>query len=128
MRDLLHVDPHDAADGCYALGGVARYGLNYGRCGCGARRPSWSARDCGLLVDKFAASSLIWVIVAVATLGAFRASGATLDRPKPAATVSAVPAPCADPDSSPSSLPAALIQGVMPPITPLPPSPGRHSA
>ncbi len=59
-----------------------------GRCGYGARRRSWSAAlVCGLLVDIIAARQLIWVIAAVAGLGAVVSLGLMpLERPRTAAT------------------------------------------
>jgi PPP family 3-phenylpropionic acid transporter len=55
----------------YALKGVARYGLNYGPLRLwGSAAFVVGALACGLLVDVIAAKHLIWVIVAVAALGA----------------------------------------------------------
>src|SRR6267378_1142289 len=56
----------------YALRGVARHGLNYGPLRLwGSAAFVAGALGCGLLVDVIAAQNLIWVIVSVATLGAF---------------------------------------------------------
>jgi MFS transporter, PPP family, 3-phenylpropionic acid transporter len=55
----------------YALRGVVRYGLNYGRLRLwGSAAFIVGALACGLLVDVIATPHLIWVIVAVAGLGA----------------------------------------------------------
>ncbi|HEV7881484.1 MFS transporter [Bradyrhizobium sp.] len=55
----------------YALKGVSRYGLNYGPLRLwGSAAFVVGALACGLLVDVIAARHLIWVIVAVAWLGA----------------------------------------------------------
>ena len=70
----------------YALRGVARYGLNYGPMRLwGSAAFVVGALACGLLVDVVAASHLIWVIAAVAALGAIASLGLQpLDRPKAA--------------------------------------------
>ncbi len=72
----------------YALGGVARYGLNYGPLRLwGSAAFVVGALVCGLLVDVVAARHLIWVIASVAALGALASFGLQpLDRPKPPAT------------------------------------------
>jgi len=72
----------------YALGGVARYGLNYGPLRLwGSAAFVVGALICGLLVDVVAARHLIWVIASVAALGALASFGLQpLDRPKPPAT------------------------------------------
>jgi PPP family 3-phenylpropionic acid transporter len=58
------------ADG-YALKGVVRYGLNYGPLRLwGSAAFVVGAMACGLLVDVIAARNLIWVIAALAALGA----------------------------------------------------------
>jgi PPP family 3-phenylpropionic acid transporter len=69
----------------YALKGVARYGLNYGPLRLwGSAAFVVGALLCGLLVDVIAAQHLIWVIVAVAALGAVASLGLQpLDKPKP---------------------------------------------
>jgi PPP family 3-phenylpropionic acid transporter len=55
----------------YALKGVARYGLNWGPMRLwGSAAFVAGALVCGLLVDVIAAKHLIWVIAAVALLGA----------------------------------------------------------
>ncbi len=55
----------------YALQGVARYGLNYGPLRLwGSAAFVVGALACGLLVDVIAAAQLIWVITALAALGA----------------------------------------------------------
>jgi PPP family 3-phenylpropionic acid transporter len=55
----------------YALRGVMRYGLNYGRLRLwGSAAFVIGALACGVLVDAIAASRLIWAIVGVAGLGA----------------------------------------------------------
>lgn len=72
----------------YALGGVARYGLNYGPLRLwGSAAFVVGALVCGLLVDVVAARHLIWVIAAVAALGALSSLGLQpLERPKPSAS------------------------------------------
>src|SRR3954451_24623909 len=60
----------------YALKGVSRYGLNYGPLRLwGSAAFVAGALACGLLVDVIAARHLIWVIVAVAALGAIISLG-----------------------------------------------------
>ena len=60
----------------YALKGVARYGLNYGPMRLwGSAAFVAGALICGLLVDVIAAKHLIWVIAAVAVLGAMVSLG-----------------------------------------------------
>ena len=55
----------------YALRGVVRYGLNYGRLRLwGSAAFVVGALLCGALVDVIAARRLIWVIAALAALGA----------------------------------------------------------
>lgn len=98
----------------YALGGVARYGLNYGPLRLwGSAAFVVGALICGLLVDLIAASQLIWVIAAVAALGALASSGLQpLDRPKPPATaVLGASALLRDPAFLAIIVAAALIQG-----------------
>jgi PPP family 3-phenylpropionic acid transporter len=70
----------------YALRGVARYGLNYGPMRLwGSAAFVAGALVCGLLVDILAAKHLIWVIAAIAALGAVASLGLQpLERPKPA--------------------------------------------
>ena len=71
----------------YALRGVARYGLNYGRLRLwGSAAFVIGALACGLLVDVIAAARLIWVIVGVAGLGAAASLALQpLDQPRPGA-------------------------------------------
>jgi PPP family 3-phenylpropionic acid transporter len=60
----------------YALKGVSRYGLNYGPLRLwGSAAFVAGALACGLLVDVIAAKHLIWVIAAVAGLGALVSLG-----------------------------------------------------
>jgi MFS transporter, PPP family, 3-phenylpropionic acid transporter len=60
----------------YALKGVSRYGLNYGPLRLwGSAAFVAGAIACGILVDVIAARHLIWVIVAVAALGAIVSLG-----------------------------------------------------
>jgi PPP family 3-phenylpropionic acid transporter len=70
----------------YALKGVARYGLNYGPLRLwGSAAFVVGALACGLLVDVIATRHLIWVIAAVAGLGALASLGLQpLDKPKAA--------------------------------------------
>jgi MFS transporter, PPP family, 3-phenylpropionic acid transporter len=72
----------------YALGGVARYGLNYGPIRLwGSVAYVAGALLCGLLADIVSARHLIWVIAGVAILGALSSLGLQpLDRPKPPAS------------------------------------------
>jgi PPP family 3-phenylpropionic acid transporter len=74
----------------YALKGVARYGLNYGPLRLwGSAAFVVGALACGLLVDVIAARHLIWIIAAMAVLGALASLGLRpLDPPK---LMSAVP-------------------------------------
>jgi PPP family 3-phenylpropionic acid transporter len=98
----------------YALGGVARYGLNYGPLRLwGSAAFVVGALACGLLVDMVAASQLIWVIAAVAALGALSSLGLQpLDRPKPAATaIHGAGTLLRDPGFLAIIVAAALIQG-----------------
>ncbi len=68
----------------YALRGVARYGLKYGPLRLwGSAAFVVGALACGLLVDLIAARYLIWVIAALAALGAAGSLGLKpLDKPK----------------------------------------------
>jgi MFS transporter, PPP family, 3-phenylpropionic acid transporter len=68
----------------YALRGVARYGLNYGPLRLwGSAAFVVGALACGLLADVIAARHLIWVIVAMAALGAAISLGLQpLDSPR----------------------------------------------
>jgi PPP family 3-phenylpropionic acid transporter len=55
----------------YALQGIVRFGLNYGRMRLwGSAAFIAGAFACGLLIDVIAASQLIWIIVCIAALGA----------------------------------------------------------
>jgi MFS transporter, PPP family, 3-phenylpropionic acid transporter len=55
----------------YALNGVARFGLNYGPLRLwGSASFVIGALACGLLIDVIAARELIWIIVALAVIGA----------------------------------------------------------
>jgi PPP family 3-phenylpropionic acid transporter len=67
----------------YALKGVARYGLNYGPLRLwGSAAFVVGALACGLLLDIVAATHLIWIIAAVACLGAVTSLGLqSLDAP-----------------------------------------------
>jgi MFS transporter, PPP family, 3-phenylpropionic acid transporter len=69
----------------YALRGVVRYGLNYGPLRLwGSAAFVVGALACGLLVDVIEARQLIWVIAALAALGAVASLGLKpLDNPKP---------------------------------------------
>ena len=73
----------------YALRGVARFGLNYGPLRLwGSAAFVVGALACGLLVDVIAASNLIWVIAAMAGLGALVSLGLRrLDNPRAAVAV-----------------------------------------
>jgi PPP family 3-phenylpropionic acid transporter len=74
----------------YALRGVVRYGLNYGRLRLwGSAAFVVGALLCGVLVDMIAARRLIWVIAALAALGA-ATSLALRPLDKPATGVAAV--------------------------------------
>jgi len=97
----------------YALGGVARYGLNYGPLRLwGSAAFVAGALICGLLVDIVAARYLIWVIASVAALGALCSLGLQpLDRPKPPETaVLGASALLRDPGFLAIIVAAALIQ------------------
>src|SRR4051812_15828929 len=98
----------------YALRGVARYGLNYGPLRLwGSAAFVVGALACGLLVDVIAAKHLIWVIVAVAALGALASLGLQpleAAKPTPAATSGAA-ALLRDPGFLAIIVAAALIQG-----------------
>ena len=98
----------------YALRGVARYGLNYGPLRLwGSAAFVVGALVCGLLVDVIAARHLIWVIAAMAGLGALVSLGLQpLDNPKAApATPHRAGALLRDPGFLAIILAAALIQG-----------------
>ena len=98
----------------YALRGVARYGLNYGPLRLwGSAAFVVGALVCGLLVDVIAPRHLIWVIAAMAGLGALVSLGLQpLDHPKPApATPHRAGALLRDRGFLAIILAAALIQG-----------------
>ena len=114
----------------YALRGVARYGLNYGPLRLwGSAAFVVGALVCGLLVDVIAVRHLIWVIAAVAGLGALAAIALQpLDNPRPAPAAShRAAALLADPGFLAVIMAAALIQGSHAAYytTPSPPSAGR---
>jgi PPP family 3-phenylpropionic acid transporter len=98
----------------YALKGVSRYGLNYGPLRLwGSAAFVVGALACGLLVDVIAAKHLIWVIAAVAGLGALVSLGLQpLDVPvaSPATSLGAR-ALLRDPKFLAIIVAAALIQG-----------------
>jgi MFS transporter, PPP family, 3-phenylpropionic acid transporter len=101
------------ADG-YALKGVARYGLDYGPMRLwGSAAFVVGALGCGLLVDVIAAKHLIWVIAAVAGLGAVASLGLQpLDRPKAAPpALTGAGALLRDPGFLAIIMASALIQG-----------------
>jgi MFS transporter, PPP family, 3-phenylpropionic acid transporter len=98
----------------YALGGVARYGLNYGPLRLwGSAAFVVGALVCGLLVDMIDARHLIWVIASVAALGAIASLGLQpLARPKPpAAAAHGGGSLLRDPGFLAIIVAAALIQG-----------------
>jgi len=98
----------------YALKGVARYGLNYGPLRLwGSAAFVVGALACGLLVDVIAAKHLIWVIVAVAGLGAIASLGLQpLDvRGETPVAVSGTTALLRQPQFLAIIVAAALIQG-----------------
>jgi PPP family 3-phenylpropionic acid transporter len=101
------------ADG-YALKGVVRYGLNYGPLRLwGSAAFVVGAMACGLLVDVIEARNLIWVIAAMAGLGAVASLALQpLDRGKPApASWSGATALLREPGFVAIAVAAALIQG-----------------
>ena len=98
----------------YALRGVARHGLNYGPLRLwGSAAFVAGALGCGLLVDAIAAQNLIWVIVSVATLGAFVGLGLQpLGTPKSLASIHhGAGALLRDPGFLAIIVTSALIQG-----------------
>jgi MFS transporter, PPP family, 3-phenylpropionic acid transporter len=99
------------ADG-YALKGVVRYGLNYGPLRLwGSAAFVVGAMACGLLVDVIAARNLIWVIAAMAGLGAVASLALQpLDAGKPA-PASLSGALLREPGFAAIVVAAALIQG-----------------
>jgi MFS transporter, PPP family, 3-phenylpropionic acid transporter len=98
----------------YALKGVSRYGLNYGPLRLwGSAAFVVGALACGLLVDVIAARHLIWVIAAVAGLGALVSLGLQpleIAKPVPAATSGAA-ALLREPGFLAIIVAASLIQG-----------------
>ena len=98
----------------YALKAVARYGLNYGPLRLwGSAAFVLGAMANGLLIDVIAARSLIWVIAAVAGLGALVSLWLQpLEVPKAAAaSLSGATALLREPGFLAIALAAALIQG-----------------
>jgi PPP family 3-phenylpropionic acid transporter len=98
----------------YALRGVARYGLKYGPLRLwGSAAFVVGALACGLLVDVIAARHLIWVIAALAALGAIVSLGLRpLDNPKtPPAALHGATALLREPGFLVIILVSALIQG-----------------
>jgi PPP family 3-phenylpropionic acid transporter len=98
----------------YALRGVARYGLNYGPLRLwGSAAFVVGALACGVLVDVIAARHLIWIIAALAGLGAVVSLGLRrLENPGTAAAVAhSAPALLRDPGFLAVIVAAALIQG-----------------
>jgi MFS transporter, PPP family, 3-phenylpropionic acid transporter len=98
----------------YALRGVARYGLDYGPVRLwGSVAFILGALACGLLVDIIAARHLIWVIAAMAGLGAAIGLGLQpLDQPKAApGELRGSRALLRDPGFCAIILASALIQG-----------------
>jgi len=98
----------------YALRGVARYGLDYGPVRLwGSVAFILGALACGLLVDIIAARHLIWVIGAMAGIGAVIGLGLQpLDQPKTAPSdLHGANALLRDPGFCAIILASALIQG-----------------
>jgi MFS transporter, PPP family, 3-phenylpropionic acid transporter len=98
----------------YALRGVARYGLQYGPLRLwGSAAFVVGALACGLLVDVIAARYLIWVIAALAALGAAVSLGLKpLDKPKASPTaLHGATALLREPGFVVIILASALIQG-----------------
>jgi PPP family 3-phenylpropionic acid transporter len=98
----------------YALKGVARYGLDYGPLRLwGSAAFVVGALACGVLVDLIAAENLIWVIAAVAGLGAITSFGLQpLDPPQRiAASITRAPHLLRSPGFLAIIGAAALIQG-----------------
>ena len=98
----------------YALRGVARYGLQYGPLRLwGSAAFVVGALACGLLVDVIAARYLIWVIAALAALGAAVSLGLKpLDKPKaPSTALHGATALLREPGFVVIILASALIQG-----------------
>jgi MFS transporter, PPP family, 3-phenylpropionic acid transporter len=98
----------------YALRSVVRYGLNYGPLRLwGSAAFVVGALACGLLVEVIEARQLIWVIAALAALGAVVSLGLKpLDNPKPhPAALHGATALLRDPGFLVIILSSALIQG-----------------
>jgi MFS transporter, PPP family, 3-phenylpropionic acid transporter len=98
----------------YALRGVARYGLKYGPLRLwGSAAFVVGALLCGLLADVIAAAHLIWVIVAMAALGAVISLGLQpLDHPgTPPVVQRGAPALLREPGFLAIIAASALIQG-----------------
>jgi len=98
----------------YALRGVARYGLDYGPLRLwGSAAFVAGALVCGLLVDLIAARHLIWVIAAVAGLGAIASFGLQRleNSKKTPLAAQRAPALMRDPGFFVIIAAAALIQG-----------------
>jgi MFS transporter, PPP family, 3-phenylpropionic acid transporter len=98
----------------YALRGVARYGLDYGPLRLwGSAAFVAGALVCGLLVDVIAARHLIWVIAAMAGLGAAASFGLQrLENPgKTPVAAQSAPALLREPGFRAIIVAAALIQG-----------------
>jgi PPP family 3-phenylpropionic acid transporter len=98
----------------YALRGVTRYGLNYGPLRLwGSAAFVVGALACGLLVDVIAPRYLIWVIAAMAGLGAVVSFALQpLDNPgKAPAAAHSAPALLREPGFLAIIVAAALIQG-----------------
>lgn len=98
----------------YALKAVVRYGLNYGPLrlwGSGAFIVG--AIGCGLVVDRIPVAGLIWLIVAVAILGALVSFGLQPLQvaPKPSAALTRANRLLRDPGFLAIILASALIQG-----------------
>ena len=98
----------------YALRGVARFGLNYGPLRLwGSAAFVAGALACGVLVDIVAARHLIWIIAALALLGAIASLGLQpLDCPKAApVAVKGASALLSDPGFLAIIVASALTQG-----------------
>jgi PPP family 3-phenylpropionic acid transporter len=97
----------------YALRGIKQHGLNYGPLRLwGSAAFVVGALACGFLIDVIAATHLIWIIVAVASLSAIASLGLQpLESPKPSqATSGGASALLREPGFLAIILSAALIQ------------------